>query len=241
MSSSESPAPQPSLPARCHALLPCAGSGSRAGAAVPKQYRTVAGLPMVMHTLAAFAAEPRIASIRVVVAPSDRFLNVDDPRIVLVRRGGLSRAESVFNGLQSMLDEGVSPSDWVLVHDAARCLVTPADIARLIDACQGDEVGGLLALPLPDTLKQERAGRAAATVDRVGKWLAQTPQMFRLGRLHAALDAARTDAFTGITDEASAVERTGLRPLLVAGSARNFKVTYPEDFAMAEALLAHRT
>lgn len=233
----ESPVSLPAGPARCHALLPCAGSGSRAGAPLPKQYHAVAGRPMVMHTLAAFLAEPRMTSIRVVVAPDDRFLHLDDPRIVLARCGGASRAESVCNGLRSMLQDGVSPHDWVLVHDAARCLVSPADIGRLIDACAEDAVGGLLALPLPDTLKQEQAGRAVATVDRADKWLAQTPQMFRLGELFSALEAARSDGFAGITDEASAIERSGMRPLLVAGTSRNFKVTYPEDFAMAEALI----
>jgi len=237
----DSPTPSSAPQQRCHALLPCAGTGTRAGAPGPKQYELLAGLPMVMHTLAALAGEPRIDHIRVVVAPGDRFLSVDDPRVVLARCGGASRAESVFNGLKSMLDDGVSPSDWVLVHDAARCLVMPSDIGRLIDACRNDAVGGLLALPLPDTLKQESGGRATETVDRAGKWLAQTPQMFRLALLHSALQAARADGFAGITDEASAIERLGHCPLLVAGSARNFKVTYPEDFAVAEALLARRS
>jgi 2-C-methyl-D-erythritol 4-phosphate cytidylyltransferase len=167
-------------------------------------------------------------------------LSIDDPRIVLARCGGASRAESVCNGLASMLDDGVSSSDWVLVHDAARCLLRPSDVGRLIDACQSDEVGGLLAVPLPDTLKQEVGGRAVATVDRGDKWLAQTPQMFRIGQLHAALTSARAFGFSGITDEASAIERQGHRPMLVPGSSRNFKVTYPEDFAIAEALLTHR-
>ncbi len=192
---------------------------------------------MVMHTLAAFLAEPRLTSIRVVVAPDDRFLRPDDPRIVLARCGGASRAESVCNGLRTMLQDGVPQDDWVLVHDAARCLVTPADIGRLIDACAEDAVGGLLALPLPDTLKQAQAGRSVATVDRADKWLAQTPQMFRLGALFSALEAARGDGFAGITDEASAIERSGQRPLLVPGTSRNFKVTYPEDFAVAEVLI----
>ena len=237
--SSESPAS--AMPPRFHALLPCAGSGSRAGAPVPKQYQTVAGRPLVWHTLAAFLNEPRVASIRVVVSPDDRFLQADDPRIVLARCGGASRAESVCNGLQSLLQDGVSPHDWVLVHDAARCLVTPADIGRLIDTCSEDAVSGRLALPLPDTLKQGKAGRSVATVDRADKWLAQTPQMFRLGSLFEALEAARIDGFAGITDEASVIEKRGQHPMLVPGSARNFKVTYPEDFAMAEALLgSHR-
>ena len=126
--------------------------------------------------------------------------------------------------------------DWVLVHDAARCLITPTQIDALIDACLPDAVGGLLALPLPDTLKRESGGRVAQTVDRADKWLAQTPQMFRIGRLLQALQAAG-DA---VTDESSAIESQGLSPLLVPGSAQNFKVTSPQDFALAEAVLQAR-
>jgi 2-C-methyl-D-erythritol 4-phosphate cytidylyltransferase len=127
----------------------------------------------------------------------------------------------------------------VLVHDAARCLITPAQIDQLIDACEHDEVGGLLAHKLPDTLKQEAGGRVAGTLDRSDKWLAQTPQMFRIGLLAQALGAARS-AGTPVTDESSAIEALGLSPRLVAGSAQNFKVTYPEDFALAEAILLNR-
>jgi len=127
------------------------------------------------------------------------------------------------------------------VHDAARCLITPQQIDALIDACEHDTVGGLLALPLPDTLKSEVAGRVAATVDRADKWLAQTPQMFRIGALADALQRAAADGFAGITDESSAMEALGHRPRLVRGSAQNFKVTYPEDFALAEAILRSRT
>lgn len=126
--------------------------------------------------------------------------------------------------------------DWVLVHDAARCLVTATQINTLIDACADDAVGGLLAHKLPDTLKSEVNGRVAATLDRGDKWLAQTPQMFRIGALREAL----TQAGDKVTDEASAMEALGLHPLLVAGSAQNFKVTYPEDFALAEAVLMAR-
>jgi 2-C-methyl-D-erythritol 4-phosphate cytidylyltransferase len=225
---------------RCHALLPCAGSGSRAGTAAPKQYQPVAGLPMVLHTLAAFQAVDRIERCLVVVAPADRFLSVDDPRLQLARCGGSTRAASVFNGLQALLDRGAHISDWVLVHDAARCLVTPDQINALIDACLDDPVGGLLALKLPDTLKTEAGGRVAATVDRSDKWLAQTPQMFRIGALRAALAAQASSGFAGVTDEASAMELAGQQPLLVPGSAQNFKVTYPEDFALAEAILRSR-
>lgn len=196
---------------------------------------------MVLHTLAAFQAVERIGRCLVVVAPGDHFLSLDDPRTQLARCGGATRAQSVFNGLQVLLDSGADNSDWVLVHDAARCLVTPAQIEHLMDACAHDAVGGLLALKLPDTLKVETAGRVAATVDRSDKWLAQTPQMFRIGALRAALAAQADNGFAGVTDEASAMELAGLQPLLVPGSAQNFKVTYPEDFAMAEAILRSRT
>lgn len=236
-SMTEAPLPIPPNPApRCHALLPCAGSGSRAGTAAPKQYQPVAGLPMVLHTLAAFQAVDRIERCLVVVAPGDRFLSIDDPHIQLARVGGSTRAASVFHGLQALLDSGADDSDWVLVHDAARCLITPAQIDQLLDACLEDEVGGLLAWPLPDTLKVAQAGRVAATLPRADKWLAQTPQMFRIGSLIEALELAG-DA---VTDESSAIEAMGLSPKLVLGSAQNFKVTYPEDFALAHALLQSR-
>jgi 2-C-methyl-D-erythritol 4-phosphate cytidylyltransferase len=129
---------------------------------------------------------------------------------------------------------GVRPHDWVLVHDAARCLVTPAAIDRLIDACAGDTVGGLLALPLADTLKQGGADdRVIATLDRAAKWMAQTPQMFRLGLLQHAL----AQAGEGFTDEAGAVEALGHAPRLVRGEPDNFKLTWPADFVLAARLL----
>ncbi|MFP8777748.1 2-C-methyl-D-erythritol 4-phosphate cytidylyltransferase [Hydrogenophaga sp. RWCD_12] len=226
---------------RCHALLPCAGTGSRAGTTGPKQYQMVAGLPMVLHTLTAFNEVSRITQTLLVVAPEDRFLTVDYPELRLAQCGGATRAHSVFNGLEALKTRGAADNDWVLVHDAARCLITPAQIDVLIDACWNDPVGGLLALKLPDTLKTESEGRVSATVDRSDKWLAQTPQMFRLGLLHSALAAQQVNGFAGVTDEASAMEMAGHKPLLVPGSAQNFKVTYPEDFALAEAILASRT
>ena len=123
------------------------------------------------------------------------------------------------------------------MHDAARCLLRPAWVQRLVDECQGDAVGGLLALPVADTLKRAHSGRVLATVDRSDKWAAQTPQMFRLGLLHAALMTALTSADAQVTDEASAIEAAGHQPLLVRGELENFKVTYPGDFALAERLL----
>ena len=225
---------------RCHALVPCAGSGSRAGTAQPKQYQPLAGRPLVQHTLAALGAVARIDRLLVVVAPGDDTLRQPGARWQLADCGGATRAESVCNGLDHLLASGAAPQDWVLVHDAARCLLTPALVDALIDACLPDAVGGLLALPLPDTLKRAQDGRVAATVERADKWLAQTPQMFRIGALRAALAPHAASGFAGITDEASAIEATGQQPLLVRGSAQNFKVTYPEDFALAEAILRSR-
>ncbi len=224
-------------PPRLHALIPCAGSGSRAGADVPKQYRPVAGRPLVVHTLAAFARVPRLASVLVVVAPGDDTLARLQglPASVQVADcGGSTRAASVLGGLRELRRRGAADTDWVLVHDAARCLITPALVDRLIDACLDDPVGGLLAQPLADTLKHGPQGRVAATLPRDGHWLAQTPQMFRLATLAQAIEAVGS----AVTDEAGAIEAAGLQPRLVPGSARNFKVTWPEDFALAQALLS---
>ncbi|KQP17717.1 2-C-methyl-D-erythritol 4-phosphate cytidylyltransferase [Pseudorhodoferax sp. Leaf267] len=243
-----SPVPDPgeAAPApRFFALIPCAGSGSRAlapGAVLPKQYQAIAGQPMVMHTLAAFAGVGRISDVLVVVAHGDDFFEHHSAPCVVRDNGGATRAQSVRNGLHDLFEQGARGHDWVLVHDAARCLITPGQIDALIDACAGDAVGGLLAHKLPDTLKQEGAqpGRVAATLPRADKWLAQTPQMFRIDLLSRALDAALAGDAAQVTDEASAIEAQGLAPLLVPGSALNFKVTYPEDFALAEQVLRGR-
>ena len=229
------PTKSPSAAARLHALVPCAGSGSRAGTEGPKQYEPIAGRALVLHTLAAFAQVQRLATVLVVVAPDDTRL-ASGSGYTVAACGGATRAATVGNGLAELLRRGASEDDWVLVHDAARCLITRAWIDRLIDACQGDAVGGLLAQPLADTLKQEEGGRAVATLPRQQKSLAQTPQMFRLGLLRRAL----AQAGDAVTDEASAIEALGLQPLLVAGSAQNFKVTWPEDFAVAEAVIRSR-
>ena len=221
------------------ALVPCAGSGARAGTEQPKQYQPLAGRLLVQHTLAALAAVARISRVLVVLAPGDAMLSAQ-PGVETVPCGGATRAESVFNGLAHLRDSGGADTDWVLVHDAARCLLTPALVDALIDHCLAADEGGLLALPLPDTLKVEQGGRAVQTLAREGKWLAQTPQMFRLGPLHAALEAHVANGFEGITDEASAMELAGQQPLLVRGSALNLKVTYPEDFALAESILRSR-
>ena len=193
-----------------------------------------------MTCLAALGAVARIDRLLVVVAPGDDTLRQPGARWQLADCGGATRAESVCNGLDHLLASGAAPQDWVLVPDAARCLLTPALVDALIDACLPDAVGGLLALPLPDTLKRAQDGRVAATVERADKWLAQTPQMFRIGALRAALAPHAASGFAGITDEASAMEAAGQRPLLVRGSAQNVKITYPEDFALAQAVLQAR-
>ena len=220
-----------------HALVPCGGTGSRAGAGLPKQYRSIAGAPMVAHTLGALAQVRRLGHVVAVVAPDDEhFQRLLGASYLIAKCAGDTRAATVFNGLKWLLEQGATPSDWVLVHDAARCMITAAQVNALIDAVADDAVGGLLAQPLADTLKVEEQGRVMATLVREDKWLAQTPQMFRIGKLLEAL----TRADERVTDEASAIEALGLRPKLVAGSAQNFKVTYPEDFALAEALLLAR-
>ncbi len=225
---------------RVHMLVPAAGTGSRAGTAQPKQYQTLAGLPLVVHTLRALARVSGIHSLNVVVSPTDERMQAlvqSDPALRGVRVwpvGGETRAASVSAGLRQLTQAGAAPNDWVLGHDAARCLIQPEWVQDLIEACRADPVGGLLAIPLPDTLKQaDDQQRVGATLRRDDKWLAQTPQMFGLGLLSRAL----TQAGLGVTDEASAIEAMGLQPKLVLGSTLNFKVTYPDDLRLAALVL----
>lgn len=229
-------------PPRCFALVPCAGVGQRAGVGGPKQYAALAGRTVVAHTLAALAEVPRIHQTLVVLSPDDAAFAQHAPGFTgwVSRTGGAARADSVAAGLQALREHGAVDEDWVLVHDAARCLLQPAWVNRLIDACLDDAVGGLLALPLADTLKAASTEeRVATTLDRNAKWLAQTPQMFRLGLLQRALHEG-TAAGVNITDEASAIEALGLAPRLVPGDLENFKLTWPADFALAERLLRTR-
>jgi 2-C-methyl-D-erythritol 4-phosphate cytidylyltransferase len=241
LSLDETPPPMNQQLPRFHVVIPCAGSGSRSGLGGPKQYALLAGEPMVVHTLRAFAAVPGLGQGVVVVAPDDQsmaevFALYPQAQFAISNTGGATRAQSVLAGLLALQNLGVDGHDWVLVHDAARCLVTPALIEKLLMACQSDAVGGLLALPLPDTLKAETQGRVSSTLPRSGKWLAQTPQMFRWDSLFGALAQAGDQ----VTDEASALEALGEAPLLVPSASFNFKVTYQEDMTMAEAVLQHR-
>lgn len=228
----------PSNPARYYALVPCAGVGVRAGTVGPKQYAPLAGATVVGHTLRALGQVGRLAEVLVVLSPHDEAFESQVPGFSgwVSRAGGASRAATVAGGLAELTRRGARDFDWVLVHDAARCLVRAEWIDALIDACRDDEIGGLLALPVADTLKDERGGRVHATVDRAHKWQAQTPQMFRLGLLRQALQAAGP----AVTDEAAAIEALGHAPRLVRGALENFKVTFPNDFDLADRLLRSR-
>jgi 2-C-methyl-D-erythritol 4-phosphate cytidylyltransferase len=219
-------------------LIPAAGRGARLGDGAPKQYLELAGRPMLAHAAHALLGDARVELAFVVLAPDDRrWADYDwsafGDRLAPLWCGGASRRDSVLNGLVAMANV-VDPEDWILVHDAARPCLAREEVARLIDAALSDGSGGILAVPLADTLKRADAdGRVAATEPRAARWLAQTPQMFRHGTLLRALGAA-VDA----TDEAAAVEALGLRPRLVRGSVRNLKVTHADDVAIAAQLLA---
>ncbi|HXZ50435.1 MAG TPA: 2-C-methyl-D-erythritol 4-phosphate cytidylyltransferase [Burkholderiales bacterium] len=226
------------------ALIPAAGAGTRIAGETPKQFLPLAGKPMLWHALRAVGGAP-VETVFVVLAPDDkRFAALDwsgcGARVEPLYCGGDTRRDSVYNGLVAAM-AAVDADDWVLVHDAARPCLPRADLERLVAECSGDAIGGILALPVADTVKRvtkDEAGaqRIAGTVDRAQLWLAQTPQMFRAGLLAQALK----DAKGLVTDEASALESLGLRPRLVLGSRANLKVTYPEDLAIAAGILAGR-
>ena len=227
---------------KAHALIPAAGTGSRLGAALPKQYLEIAGRPLLYHAMLALAQHSRIEQVFVVLAQGDdRFARYDwrelGERVKPLYCGGETRAASVFNGLLAARDT-IAGSDWVLVHDAARPCLGREELDRLLGELEEDDTGGLLAVPVADTLKRaNRDLRVAATEPRVNLWLAQTPQMFRYRLLIEALRAADPAV---VTDEASAIEGLGLKPRLVMGDSRNIKVTFPEDLAIAELILESR-
>ena len=226
------------------ALIPAAGSGTRAPGDRPKQYAVLAGQPMLWHAVRALCVPP-IEKVFVVLAPEDSHFAALDwtafgEDLEPLWCGGQSRRESVYNGLVASRD-GWNADDWMLVHDAARPCLPAQDLQALIAECSAEEIGGILALPVAETVKKaakDESGRhrILSTQDRAQLWLAQTPQMFRAGLLVQALQRSRGV----VTDEASALEQMGLKPRLVAGSRENIKVTWPEDFAMAESILAMR-
>ncbi|HSO07177.1 MAG TPA: 2-C-methyl-D-erythritol 4-phosphate cytidylyltransferase [Pelomicrobium sp.] len=224
------------------ALIPAAGAGLRMGEALPKQYRPLLGEPMVAHAARALWACPDVRRVYVVLGSEDQNWERFDwsgygARLAVLRCGGATRAESVANGLAALAEE-VPEDAWVLVHDAARPCLRPAHVARLIHEIGDDDVGGLLAVPVADTLKRaDDTGRVLRTEPRDGLWQAQTPQMFRFGVLRRAL---ADSAASQVTDESRAVELLGLRPRLVNGDLSNLKVTFPHDLPLAERILRNR-
>ena len=225
---------------RHYAIVPAAGSGSRFGAERPKQYLDLLGRPLIWHTLAALLACQAIERVWVVLSPEDDWWSAYDwselgARLETLRCGGATRADSVSNGLRaaSMV---AADDDWILVHDAARPCLGDGMLESLLSELADDTVGGILAVPVADTLKRAGDGqRVVATEPRDGLWQAQTPQMFRYGVLCEALE--KTGA---VTDEAGAIEALGLQPKLVRGDSTNLKVTYPADLALAAMILRGR-
>lgn len=227
-----------------YVLIPAAGQGVRMGNEMPKQYLPLLGKPMLLHSVDLFLSCSIVDKIFLILSPDDdsfhKYLQRNESlksKLQLLYCGGATRAESVHNGLKEM-NQFVYPQDWVLVHDAARPCLSIKDLNLIIAALSEDDVGGLLAVPVADTLKKSNSeNKIIATENRVGLWQAQTPQMFRYGILYQALSAC--DVRTP-TDEAQAVEWLGLKPKLVKGSTTNFKVTYPEDIQLAELILKLR-
>lgn len=229
---------------RYFAIVPAAGSGSRFGAEQPKQYLPLAGRPLIYHTLLALCRSPHIERVFVVLAPDDMHWRHHDwrdlgPKLETVYNGGATRADSVIAGLQAAAT-AAADDDWVLVHDAARPCLSQPMLDALVAGVGADGDGGLLAVPVADTLKRAAADdRVVATEPRDGLWQAQTPQMFHYTPLLTALLAAR-DAGHGVTDEAGAIEAAGGRPKLVRCDPTNLKVTFPADLALAELILFAR-
>jgi len=223
------------------ALIPAAGSGSRMGNELPKQYLPLADKPMIFHALRRLCGSSRLRGVFVILAPEDGEWAKHDwsefsDKLMVIHCGGGTRAQSVLNGLDAA--RGTSPigdDDWVLVHDAARPCLSENQLDRLMDELADDEVGGLLAVPVADTLKRsDDSSRVERTEPREHLWQAQTPQMFRYKLLVEALGMA---GGTAMTDDAGAVEALGLHPKLVLSDARNLKVTYPQDLVLAELIL----
>jgi 2-C-methyl-D-erythritol 4-phosphate cytidylyltransferase len=247
---------------RCFALIPCAGSGLRAATqkdVLPKQYWPIQGKPMLWHVLTTLSKHPAISLTNLVLAPNDVcFVEqlegyLDDLgwgtpacRWQVHYCGGNTRQESVLNGLNRLTQSTeVQEDDWVLVHDAARPGLSTEMLTQLIDAVADHQVGGILALPVADTLKRARVTdgvssypfQVETTIAREGLWQAQTPQIFRFGLLNHALQQAQAEGLV-FTDEAAAVERLGLMPLLIPGSLRNLKITYADDLPLVNALMS---
>lgn len=220
--------------------MPAAGRGSRFGGDLPKQYLTVAGRPLIEHSLRSLLGHPGIDAVMVAISPEDPYWGgwrEMEGKPIYTCIGGTERADSVLAALMA-LPQTVSEDQWVLVHDAARPCLRAVDLTRLIAIGQADPVGAILAAPVRDTIKKADAkSRATGTEPREKLWRALTPQMFRRGGLTRAMHAAMR-AGINLTDEAMAMERLGLKPRLVEGSEDNIKVTTPADLVLAEFILS---
>jgi 2-C-methyl-D-erythritol 4-phosphate cytidylyltransferase len=222
-----------------YAVVPAAGVGRRMASLAenmrPKQYLSIAGKTIFEHTLEKLLLEPRLERLVVAINPEDDFAQslsiLKHERIELVN-GGQERSDSVLNGIDYLASKA-GGNDWVLVHDVARPCVTSALIKQLIGELENHPVGGILAVPSSDTLKQVSDKSIGSTIDRMLIWQAQTPQMFRLGLLRSALTDALAKGLA-VTDESSAMELAGHSPLIVKGLKSNLKITQPEDLALAE-------
>lgn len=229
------------------ALIPAAGYGSRMDNQLPKQYLPLAGKPMIYHAINTLCRSAHISRVFVVLSPQDpEWQRYDwsefDDKLIVLHHGGATRAESVCNGLTAAQHADpvcpIGAEDWILVHDAARPLFTQSQLHQLIEEIGDDPVGGLLVVPVADTLKRGGAdNRVAQTESRENLWQAQTPQMFRYRML---LDALSRDTHANVTDDASAIEAISLYPKLVHNRDFNFKVTYPQDLELAELIMQTR-
>ena len=226
---------------RFFALVPAAGVGSRFGSQIPKQYTEIAGQAVLLHTLQRLLACDALAGVAVVLSPDDAVFQtgINQDKLQVLRVGGETRAESVRNGIRALLEQGLAQdNDNILVHDAARCCLSTQALDRLIEQAGTRPEGGILAVPVADTLKRADGGKQIEhTVSRAGLWQAQTPQLFRAGLLLQALSA---EDLSAVTDEASAVEALGIRPLLVEGESANLKLTLPQDEIIVRLLLESR-
>lgn len=222
------------------ALIPAAGVGARFGANKPKQYVEINGKSVLQHTVDIFEQHDEIDFIVVIVSPFDDVFQTASSKVGVFRVGGETRAETVRNGVQVLLEQEVlQPTDNILVHDAARCCLPKDALTRLLHEAGEAYQGGILAIPVADTLKKMDGMNAVidATISREGVWQAQTPQLFQAGLLQQALSAID---LSKVTDEASAIEQLGIKPLLVLGDTRNLKMTLPQDEIMVRLLLSNQ-
>ena len=230
------------MPLIIWAVIPAGGTGSRMNAAIPKQYLPVGGRPVIEHTLARICQCSSVSRVVVGIARADLNwpqLNFNSEKLTAVVEAGAERADTVANCLQFIVEQG-GEADWVLVHDAARPCIRVSDIERLLGAVIEIADGGILALPLSDTIKRSgqntTAGIILETVPREGLWRAMTPQLFKAGELLSAIEQARLEGVS-LTDEASAMEVTAAKTMLVPCSQDNIKITLPQDIQFAEMIL----